>query len=162
MSVRMSNPLRRSGCLGVSSMLLESPPGDGRHPLATNRRGSDSARPGLPILSRPVRYAESPLATAGRMEESPPGTVGTVDPRAQRSSRPPSFIGQIRAGQVTTGDLLIWPVPPFPPCLGNIWKCQNLCVSLPPKEVRSKFTFRVTKRSVTGSRSANLKLALPP
>lgn len=60
-----------------------SPTGDGRHPLPENHRTIVSARPGLPVLTRPVHFVESPPATDGRKEESPPGTGGTADIHAQ-------------------------------------------------------------------------------
>ncbi len=148
--------LGQSSRAGVST-------GDIRHPLPSptlfrlfSPRSMAAARPVRcrEVHTVDVRHHPSSVRSGHGRHRRNPCARGRADLSPSSS--------KIHAGQVTTGDLLIRPEPPFPSCSGNIWKCRFLCVSLPPKEVRSKFIFRNTKRSVTGSRSANLKLALTP
>ena len=147
--------LGRSSRAGVST-------GDARHPLPKNHRTS-------PVLAQvfPFWLVRSTSWSCQRAADGRTGRVSTGHGRHRRSS----------AQEVVSTSLLHRPDTrrashhrglADPAGTHNFRHLQEdlekwiFCVPLPPNEVRSKFTFRVTKRSVTGSRSANLKLALTP
>lgn len=77
-------------------------------------------------VARPVRCAELPQAADGTSIESPPGTGGTGLPAVVTTAL---LRGTLATGQVTTGDLLIRPKPPFPSSLSeNLEKSDFLAI----------------------------------